>query len=88
VAEPTRLHRALAELVAELTEGDVTAADALAGQAPLPVLGMTSLAYVRLIDAVEERYGVTLDLDDDTSYLDTVDTLAAQLTACGVPADG
>ena len=88
MAEPTRLHLALAELVAVVTEGEVTAADALAGQAPLPVLGMNSLAYVRLIDAVEEQYGVTLDLEADTSYLDTLDTLAAELAACGVPADG
>ncbi|HEU4422434.1 MAG TPA: acyl carrier protein, partial [Pilimelia sp.] len=82
------LRAALAELVAEAADGDVTAADALAGRAPLPVLGMTSLAYVRLIDAVEERFGITLDLEGDLSYLDSVDALAARLIAAGVPAGG
>jgi acyl carrier protein len=88
MAEPSSLHRALASIVAEVTDGEVSAADALAGQAPLPVLGMTSLAYLRLIDVVESRFDVSLDLEGDPSYLDTLDALAAQLTAYGVPADG
>jgi acyl carrier protein len=75
-------------MIAEATDGDVTAADAFAGRAALPALGMTSLAYVRLIDAVEDRFGVTLDLEGDLSYLDTLDALATQLAASGVPADG
>jgi len=82
------LRATLARMVAEATDGDVTAADALAGRAPLPALGMTSLAYVRLIDAVEDRFGVTLDLEGDLSYLDSLDALAARLAASGVPADG
>jgi acyl carrier protein len=75
---------ALARLVAEASDGQVTADEALAGEATLPVLGVNSLAYLRLIDAVETEYGVSLDLDGDLSYLDTLDGLARHLTGQGV----
>ena len=80
----TGLRTALARLVAEASDGQVTAAEALGGAATLPALGVNSLAYLRLIDAVETEYGVSLDLDGDLSYLDTLDGLARHLTEQGV----
>jgi len=80
----TGLREDLARLVAEASEGQVSADEALAGDATLPALGVSSLVYLRLIDAVETEYGVSLDLDGDLSYLDTLDGLARQLAEQGV----
>jgi acyl carrier protein len=77
------LRTQLAELVAKATDGDVPAPVALAGEASLTALGVTSLATLRLIDAVEERYGVELDPADRTT-LDSVGALATHLAAHGV----
>jgi len=80
----TGLREDLARLVAEASEGQVSADEALAGDATLPALGVSSLVYLRLIDAVETEYGVSLDLDGDLSYLDTLDGLARHLAEQGV----
>ena len=80
----TGLREDLARLVAEASEGQVSADETLAGDATLPALGVSSLVYLRLIDAVETEYGVSLDLDGDLSYLDTLDGLARHLAEQGV----
>jgi acyl carrier protein len=63
----------LAEMVAKATDGEVEAAEVLAGQAKLADLGVTSLGYLRLIDAVESEFGVELDLASADSLDDLVD---------------
>jgi acyl carrier protein len=70
------LHQELAELVAEASDGQISAAEALAEPESLGLLGLTSIGYVRLIQAVERRYGVAVEPDDDISTLDTVPALA------------
>ncbi len=72
----------VAQLVSRASEGDVTAADAQSGT-PLASLGLTSLGYLRLIQLVEEHFGVVLDLDGDASYLDSVPALENHLRATG-----
>ncbi|HZM75597.1 MAG TPA: acyl carrier protein [Candidatus Limnocylindrales bacterium] len=74
----------LAAMVSAATDGEVEAREALAETDSLARLGVGSLAYLRLIEAVERRYGVTLDLETDMSYLDTVESLAKWLRAQGV----
>ncbi|GAB4055871.1 phosphopantetheine-binding protein [Catellatospora paridis] len=74
----------LAMLVAQASEGVITAADALAERESLGLLGLTSLGFLRLIHAVERGYGVVLDLDDDVSFMDTVASLAAHLREQGI----
>jgi acyl carrier protein len=69
----------LAELVAAASDGDVSAADALAGTASLSDLGLSSLGLLRLIDAIEIEYGTELDLADDPAALDSLDGIAAHL---------
>ncbi|MEU4514942.1 acyl carrier protein [Nonomuraea wenchangensis] len=59
------LERRLAELIAEVSEGAVGAEEALAGEHSLSALGLTSLARIRLVDAVEDTFGVAVDLDAD-----------------------
>jgi acyl carrier protein len=73
----------LARLVEAASDGEVTRADALTGE-PLRALGLTSLGYLRLIDAIEAEYGVDVDLAADSSTMDTIDGVVAQLAARGV----
>jgi acyl carrier protein len=77
------LRAAVARMVEEASDGTVTADTLLTADAPLTALGVTSLAYVRLIDAVEDAYGVALDLDGEASYLDSLDGLVAHLAERG-----
>lgn len=65
----------LAEMVVTATDGEVEAAEVLAGQARLADLGVTSLGYLRLIDAVEAEFGVELDLAATDSLDELVDYL-------------
>ena len=74
------LRERLAELVAQASEGEITAAEALAENDSLTVLGLTSLGHLRLIDAVEREFGVPLDPDGSMAYLETVDRLADHLS--------
>ena len=69
----------LAALVAEASDGQITAAEALAETESLALLGLTSMGYVRLIGAVERRFGVAVEPDDDITGLDTVGALADYL---------
>jgi acyl carrier protein len=72
----------LAQLVAESSDGAITADQALATTLPLTDLGLSSLSRMRLIDAVEDEYGVEIDLDDTGwDLVDNLDSLAAHLTA-------
>ena len=69
----------LAELVSESSDGSLTVAEILEATVPLAYLGVTSIAQMRLIDAIEREYGVEIDLSGDIAFLDGVDSLAAWL---------
>ncbi|MFI6498507.1 phosphopantetheine-binding protein [Nonomuraea typhae] len=70
----------LAELVAECSDGEISAREALTAGVPLSALGMTSIAQLRLIDAVESEFGVEIDLTDEgVALLDDLDALAGRL---------
>jgi acyl carrier protein len=72
----------LAALVERASDGAVAAAEARAGGAGLSALGFTSLARMRLIDAVESEYGVEIDLAaGGFALVDDLDALTAHLTA-------
>ncbi|SDG15848.1 Acyl carrier protein [Sinosporangium album] len=71
------LHEHVAALVAQTSDGAVTPAEAMSASVPLAALGVTSLAQMRLIDALEREFGVEVDLGGDVSYLDSVAALAA-----------
>jgi acyl carrier protein len=78
------LNRDLAALVAEVSDGQISAVEALAETESLGLLGLTSMGHVRLIQAVERRYGVAVEPDDDLAALDTVDALAGYLRERGI----
>jgi acyl carrier protein len=68
------IRQRLAVLVSEATDGEITAAEAVAAPS-LALLGVNSLATLRLIDAVETEFGVALDLVDAVVF-DSVAGLA------------
>lgn len=77
-AEAGRIRSMLADMIADASDGEVSAAQALAGDHSLAALGLTSLALIRLIDAIEDTFGV--DLGTDMPSFDRFDTLANHLT--------
>jgi acyl carrier protein len=79
----TGVRRRIAELVHDAAEGRVQVADALAAGASLSALGLDSLGFLRLIDAVEEEYGVEVDLDSPGPRMDTVDEIVARMALAG-----
>ena len=78
-AQAERLRATLADMVAEASEGEVSTADALAADHTLTALGFTSLARIRLIDAIEDTFGVEVDLGGDLAVFEGVDALADHL---------
>jgi MGT family glycosyltransferase len=81
------LRRRLAELVVAACDGQVGIDEVLAARS-LVLIGVGSLASLRLIDAVEIEFGLPLDTGDDPSYLDSVDGLAGYLVRQGVSTEG
>ncbi|WP_449065482.1 acyl carrier protein [Planomonospora algeriensis] len=70
----------LAEMVASASDGAITAGEALAAEVPLTALGFTSLAQMRLIDAVESEFGIEFDLSSaGIGALDDLDALERHL---------
>lgn len=67
----------VAALVAEASDGRLTAAQVLAADCSLTALGLTSLGYIRLIDAIEGAFGFDIELDGN---LDTLDGLVEHLS--------
>ncbi|MFG1945399.1 acyl carrier protein [Nonomuraea sp. NPDC048826] len=74
------LERKLADLVAAVSGGEISAEEALAGDHSLSALGLTSLAWIRLVDAIEDAFGVDVDLGGDLSAFERVDALAAHVS--------
>ncbi|MFG2598912.1 phosphopantetheine-binding protein [Streptomyces sp. NPDC048462] len=77
----TAVRERLAGLVEVATDGEITATDVLAEGGSLTAIGVTSLAMLRLIDALEEEFGVLIDLDGSFRQLDDFDALADRLAA-------
>ena len=73
------LRGTLAGMIAAASDGEISAEQALAGRYSLAALGLTSLALVRLIDAIEDAFGVDLDLGADLSAFDNVEAIASQV---------
>jgi acyl carrier protein len=76
-ASADHIRSTLADMIADASDGEVSAAQALAGDHSLAALGLTSLALIRLIDAIEDTFGV--DLGTDMPSFDRFDTLASHL---------
>jgi acyl carrier protein len=75
------LTRFLAELVAAVSDGEVSSAEVLAAPLPFAALGITSLAQLRLIDEIERTFDIAVDLFEEA---DDLRSLAALLRRHGV----
>jgi acyl carrier protein len=73
------LRACLSELVAAATAGSVTGE--LAGDVALYDLGVDSLGWLRLIDAIELGFDVELDLTGADLRLATINTLVEHILA-------
>jgi acyl carrier protein len=80
------LEQRLAAIVERVSDGDVPAREAVLPQASLRALGLSSLGFLRLFDALEQEFDVELDGDTDPGHLDRIDLIAARLHTLGVPA--
>jgi acyl carrier protein len=78
----------VAALVERASDQEVPASLALAGGSSLPDLGVTSLASMRLVDALDQEFGVALSLDGDVGFLDSVDGIVDRLVAEGAVLPG
>ncbi|MDT7788266.1 MAG: hypothetical protein QOF58_6685 [Pseudonocardiales bacterium] len=78
----------LAQLISEASDGTVSTQEVLTHEHELSALGIPSLSQLRAIDAIENEFGATLDLEaDDTSYLDSIKGLTAYLVDQGLVLD-
>ncbi|MET7996128.1 acyl carrier protein [Amycolatopsis sp. NPDC005232] len=77
------MYTSVANLVAESSDGVMTAADATRPGHTLVELGLSSLAYLRLIDAIENRYGVYIDLEEAAGKLGTVEQIVDYMVSQG-----
>ncbi|MEU0130001.1 MULTISPECIES: phosphopantetheine-binding protein [unclassified Streptomyces] len=75
-------------LVSAATDGEVTGGEILASGGSLTASGVSSLGFLRLIDSVEEEFGVSLDLDGPFRSLDDLDALVGHLAELGAEAGG
>jgi len=77
------LRSQLAELISVACDGEVSAARiAQDADFPLASLGVGSLARLRLIDAIEDEFGLFVEADDIFEALETLSALADWLSAC------
>ena len=77
--------RRLADMIADASDGEISAEEVLAGTHSLSALGLTSLARIRLIDAIEDGFGVEIDLGDELASFEDVATLSALVARASAP---
>ncbi|MFF9147363.1 phosphopantetheine-binding protein [Streptomyces sp. NPDC014861] len=76
----------VAALVSRSTDGTVGVRELLDSTEPLAALGVSSLSLLRLVDAVEETYGVFVDLGDRTLHTEGLRGLTERLVRLGAEA--
>ncbi|MFJ8133792.1 phosphopantetheine-binding protein [Streptomyces hydrogenans] len=76
----------VAALVSRSTDGLIGVRELLDSTEPLAALGVSSLSLLRLVDAVEETYGVFVDLGDRTLHTEDLRGLTERLIRLGAEA--
>ncbi|MFB7100442.1 phosphopantetheine-binding protein [Streptomyces hydrogenans] len=76
----------VAALVSRSTDGLIGVRELLDSTEPLAALGVSSLSLLRLVDAVEETYGVFVDLGDRTFHTEDLRGLTERLIRLGAEA--
>ncbi|APE35010.1 hypothetical protein BOX37_14805 [Nocardia mangyaensis] len=83
-ADDTLTH-AVADLVAQATDGIIDVSSTETAGTSFADAGMTSLSFLRLVDALEIRYGIEIDLEHDIGSMRTVALIVEYLRAQGLP---
>ncbi|GAB2666183.1 acyl carrier protein [Nocardia goodfellowii] len=76
--------RAVAELVATATDGTIDAETAHRSEHTFAEAGMTSLSFLRLVDALEITYGIEIDLENDLDSMRTAALIVGYLRKQGI----
>lgn len=70
--------RAQVETLIVLATGRTVTVDDLRGSGgSLEAVGVNSIGYINLIEAIEKRYGIPSDSATDPAYLESVDSIVA-----------
>ncbi|MGW1991697.1 phosphopantetheine-binding protein [Embleya sp. NPDC001921] len=77
------LRERVAALIAEVSDGEVSAREVLDNDGSLTAVGVSSLTFLRLIDALEGEFDVFFDLDADLDFVEDLDGLVERLTRNG-----
>lgn len=86
MASASQLTQRVALLVEQASDGVVGQQSATEGGRTFTDLGLTSLAYLRLLDSIETELGVYVDLDDETVTVNSVESVVAYIQAQDVTA--
>ena len=68
----TSIESVIAGLVEHASDGLISAAEALDPETDLQEQGLSSLAFLQLVDAIENELGVYVDLEEDIQFMRTV----------------
>ncbi|MFJ8871549.1 hypothetical protein ACIRD6_38145 [Streptomyces sp. NPDC102473] len=80
-AGPQLIRDGVIRLIVSSHEGDITISDIETHGGVLEAVNYTSLSYIRLLDAIENEFGVYLDADEGAEALGTVDGIVAAVLA-------
>jgi acyl carrier protein len=70
------LTQTIARLVAQASAGSISEELAACPDTNLTEQGLSSLSYLKLIDAIEVELGVYIDLEDDLAFMTSVQGIA------------
>lgn len=76
VPTPADIRARIVKIVLDSAEGDLAERDLAAANWSLAGVSYSSLAYIRMIDTVENELGVYLDPEEESDRFETVDSLA------------
>ncbi|MEV6861518.1 hypothetical protein AB0M44_11010 [Streptosporangium subroseum] len=76
----TPMREWLAGALATACDGEISAEEILSADCPFVALGVTSIAMVRLVDAIEIELDVFIEFGGDTWFLKDLDSLTNYLT--------
>ncbi|MEU8383813.1 hypothetical protein [Streptosporangium sp. NPDC048865] len=70
----------LAEALSTACDGEPSAREILESGSSFVAMGVTSIATIRLVDAIEAELDIMIDFGGDTWFLQDLDALTAYLT--------
>jgi acyl carrier protein len=85
-AERDALRQELFAMVSRSTGGALESGESFGVATEFPDTGMTSISYLELIDGLETKYGVVVDLESDGPQLTSIDKVVDFLLQQGVAA--